>query len=69
MARFAARLFVWRFALTLPIQVQFTVALSGGSTPKKMFEMLGNDERLKKKVRYGVEFFPAQKPYKRRTGW
>jgi 6-phosphogluconolactonase len=56
LARFAARLFVSRFALTLPIQVQFTVALSGGSTPKKMFEILGNDERLKKHVKYGVEF-------------
>jgi len=56
LARFAARLFVSRFVLTLPIQVQFTVALSGGSTPKKMFEILGNDERLKKKVKYGYEF-------------
>jgi len=29
------------------IQVQFTVALSGGSPQKKMIEILGNDERLK----------------------
>jgi 6-phosphogluconolactonase len=43
-----------RLTLTLPIQVQFTVALSGGSTPKKMFEILGNDERLKKGVKYGA---------------
>jgi 6-phosphogluconolactonase len=54
LARFAARLFVSRLVLTLPIQVQFTVVLSGGSTPKKMFEILGNDERLKKGVKYGT---------------
>ena len=54
LARFAARLFVSRFVLTLPIQVQFTVALSGGLTPKKMFEILGNDERLKTQVRHGL---------------
>jgi 6-phosphogluconolactonase len=61
LARFAARLFVSRFVFTLPIQVEFTVALSGGSTPKKMFEILGNDERLKKQVKLGtweyVHFF------------
>jgi 6-phosphogluconolactonase len=54
LARFAARIFVSRLILSLPIQVQFTVALSGGSTPKKMFEILGNDERLKKGVNYGT---------------
>jgi 6-phosphogluconolactonase len=54
LARFAARLFMSRSILSLPIQVQFTVALSGGSTPKKMFEILGNDERLKKQVRLGT---------------
>jgi glucosamine-6-phosphate isomerase/6-phosphogluconolactonase len=61
LARFAARLFVSRYVLNLTIQVQFTVALSGGSTPKKMFEILGNDERLKKQVKLGtwdyVHFF------------
>jgi 6-phosphogluconolactonase len=61
LARFAARLFLSRFVLNLTIQVQFTVALSGGSTPKKMFEILGNDERLKKQVELGtwdyVHFF------------
>jgi 6-phosphogluconolactonase len=56
LAHFAARLFLSRLTLTNSIQVQFTVALSGGSTPKKMFEILGNDERLKKQVKYGVEF-------------
>jgi 6-phosphogluconolactonase len=40
--------------------VQFTVALSGGSTPKKMFEILGNDERLKKRVKYGAEYEPLE---------
>ena len=54
LARFAARLFLSRLILTLPIQVEFTVALSGGSTPKKMFEILGNDERLKKQVKLGT---------------
>jgi 6-phosphogluconolactonase len=54
LARFAARLFLKRLVLTLPIQVEFTVALSGGSTPRKMFEILGNDERLKKQVRLGT---------------
>jgi len=54
LARFAARLFWKRLALTLPIQVEFTVALSGGSTPRKMFEILGNDERLKNGVEYGT---------------
>jgi 6-phosphogluconolactonase len=61
LARFAARLFLRRLILTLPIQVEFTVALSGGSTPKKMFEILGNDERFKKQVKLGtwdyVHFF------------
>ena len=46
LARFAARLFLSRLTLTNSIQVQFTVVLSGGSTQKKMFEILGNDERL-----------------------
>jgi 6-phosphogluconolactonase len=54
LARFAARLFLSRLTLTNSIQVQFTVALSGGSTPKKMFEILGNDERLKTQVRAGI---------------
>jgi len=54
LARFAARLFLRRLILTLPIQVQFTIALSGGSTPKKMFEILGNDERFKKGVEGGA---------------
>jgi 6-phosphogluconolactonase len=53
LARFAARLFVSRLILTMPLQVEFTVALSGGSTPKKMFEILVNDERLKTQVRAG----------------
>src|SRR5215510_1149101 len=61
LARFAARLFLLRFVHTLTIQVQFTFALSGGSTPKKMFEILGGDERLKKQVKLGtwdyVHFF------------
>jgi 6-phosphogluconolactonase len=60
LARFAARLFLSRLTLTNSIQVQFTVALSGGSTPKKMFEILGNNERLKKQVKYGVEFEPLE---------
>jgi len=38
----------------MSLQVEFTVALSGGSTPKKMFEILGNDERLKKQVNAGL---------------
>jgi len=54
MARFAARLFLSRLILTMSLQVEFTVALSGGSTPKKMFEILGNDERLKKQVGAGL---------------
>jgi len=54
LARFAARLFLSRLTLTNSIQVQFTVALSGGTTPKKMFEILGNDERLKKQVGHGL---------------
>jgi 6-phosphogluconolactonase len=54
LAHFAARLFLSRLTFTSAIQVQFTVALSGGSTPKKMFEILGNDERLKTQVKYGV---------------
>jgi len=54
LARFAARLFMSRLILTLPIQVQFTVALSGGSTPKKMFEILGNDKRLKNGGKIGT---------------
>lgn len=54
LAHFAARLFLMRMVGSLPIQVQFTVALSGGSTPKKMFEILGNDERLKKQTQVGV---------------
>jgi 6-phosphogluconolactonase len=54
LASFAARLFLSRLTLTNSIQVQFTVALSGGSTPKKMFEILGNDERLKKQVGHGL---------------
>ena len=54
LARFVARLFLSRLTLTMPIQAQFTVALSGGSTPKKMFEILGNDERLKKQVKAGL---------------
>jgi 6-phosphogluconolactonase len=54
LARFAAGLFLSRLTLTNSIQVQFTVALSGGSTPKKMFEILGNDERLKKQVGLGM---------------
>jgi 6-phosphogluconolactonase len=54
LARFAARVFLSRLILTLPIQVEFTVALSGGSTPKKMFEILGNDERFKNGVEGGA---------------
>jgi 6-phosphogluconolactonase len=54
LARFAARLFLSRLTLTMSLQVEFTVALSGGSTPKKMFEILGNDERLKTQVRAGL---------------
>jgi 6-phosphogluconolactonase len=54
LARFAARLFLSRLTLTMSLQVEFTVALSGGSTPKKMFEILGNDERLKKQVGHGL---------------
>jgi 6-phosphogluconolactonase len=54
LARFAAGLFLSRLTLTNSIQVQFTVALSGGSTPKKMFEILGTDERLKKQVGLGM---------------
>jgi 6-phosphogluconolactonase len=61
LARFAASLFLSRLTLTNSIQVQFTVALSGGSTPKKMFEILGTDERLRKQVGLGfwdyVHFF------------
>src|SRR5262245_46544083 len=61
LAHFAARLLQMRMVGSLTIQVQFTVALSGGSTPKKMFEILGNDERLKKQVKIGtwdyVRFF------------
>lgn len=60
LARFAARLFLSRLTLSNSIQVQFTVALSGGSTPKKMFEILGNDERLKKQVKYGAEYDPLE---------
>ncbi len=56
LARFAAGLFLSRLTLSMSLQVEFTVALSGGSTSKKMFEILGNDERLKKQVKYGVEF-------------
>ena len=61
LAHFAARLFQMRMVGSLTIQVQFTVALSGGSTLKKMFEILGNDERLKKQFKIGtwdyVHFF------------
>src|SRR5215475_162234 len=56
LAHSAARLFLSRFTLSNTIQVQFTVALSGGPIQKKIFEILGNDERLKKQVVYGVEF-------------
>jgi 6-phosphogluconolactonase len=56
LARSAARLFLSRFTLSNTIQVQFTVALSCGPLQKKIFEILGNDERLKKQVVYGVEF-------------
>ena len=47
--------------LTNVIQVQYTVALSGGTIQQKTFEILGNDGRLKKQVDYGfwdyVHFF------------
>jgi 6-phosphogluconolactonase len=54
LAHFAARLFQSRLHLSNSVQVSFTVALSGGSSPKKMFEILGNDERLKKQVKAGL---------------
>jgi 6-phosphogluconolactonase len=54
LAHFAARLFLRRMTLTNTIQVQYTVALSGGPDHKKMFEILGNDERLKKHVELGL---------------
>ncbi|HKQ75085.1 MAG TPA: 6-phosphogluconolactonase [Blastocatellia bacterium] len=54
LAHFAARLFQMRMIGSITIQVEFTVALSGGATPKKMFEILGNDERLKKQVQHGT---------------
>src|SRR5262245_50820078 len=51
---FAAQHFLRRSFLSMTIQAQFTVALSGGSTPNKMFEILGNNDRLKKQVDVGL---------------
>lgn len=63
LAHFAARLFHARLHVSNTVQVSFTVALSGGSSPKKLFEILGNNERLKKQVKAGlwdyVHFFWA----------
>jgi|SRR5262245_7192324 len=54
LAHFAARIFHSRLHLSNTVQVSFTVALPGGSSPKKLFEVMGNDERLKKQVTAGL---------------
>jgi 6-phosphogluconolactonase/glucosamine-6-phosphate isomerase/deaminase len=48
LVHFAAQLFLSRMALTNVMQVQYTVALSGGPTQKRLFETFWGESSCRK---------------------
>lgn len=56
-ARAAAQLWVERAEKTVAAQRRFTVALSGGSTPKALYSILASDSALRERMPWDKTFF------------